>query len=59
LNVAELRRNIEELRERLFDLVENLSDEEGKKRRRRGRPVGLIGRAGRRRQYVRRRAAGQ
>jgi hypothetical protein len=44
LNVAELRRKVEELRNRLFDLIENKTEEvEGLKRRGRGRAISLTG----------------
>jgi hypothetical protein len=43
LNVAELRRKVEELRHRLFDLVENKTVVEGVKRRGRGRAISLTG----------------
>jgi hypothetical protein len=44
LNVAELRRKVEELRNRLFDLIENKIEEvEGVKRRGRGRAISLRG----------------
>jgi len=44
LNVAELRRKVEELRNRLFDLIENKTEEvEGVKRRGRGRAFSLTG----------------
>lgn len=43
LNVAQLRRKVEELRNRLFDLVENKTEVEGVKRRGRGRAISLTG----------------
>ena len=44
LNVAELRRKVEELRNRLFDLIENKTEGvEGVKRRGRGRAISLRG----------------
>ena len=44
LNVAELRRKVEELRNRLFDLMESKTEElEGVKRRGRGRAISLRG----------------
>jgi hypothetical protein len=43
LNVAELKRKIEQLRNRLFDLTENKTEVEGVKRRGRGRAFSLTG----------------
>jgi len=43
LNVAELRRQVEELRNRLFDLIENKTEVEGLKPRGRGRAISLTG----------------
>jgi len=43
LNVAELSRKVEELRNRLFDLVENKTEIAGLKRRGRGRAISLTG----------------
>ena len=43
LNVAELRRKVEELRNGLFDLIENKTEVEGVKRRGRGRAFSLTG----------------
>jgi Integrase core domain len=43
LNVAELRRKVEQLRNRLFDLVENKAELAGWKRRGRGRAISLTG----------------
>ena len=51
LNAAELSRKVEELRNRLFDIVENKTELAGRKHRGRGRAISLTGfREARRRQ---------
>jgi len=57
LNVAALRRQIEQLRDRLFAMVENKTS--SVPRPRRGKLLLSIGAADRRRQWLRKRAAGQ
>ena len=57
LNVAELRRRIEGLRDRLFDLLE--SKAECSQKPRRGKLMLTIGRADRKRQWLRNRMAGE
>ena len=43
LNVAELKRKVEELRNQLFDLIESKTEVEGEKQRGRGRAISLTG----------------
>ena len=56
LNVVQLRREVERLRNELFDLVEGKVEEEGIRPARRGRPISVDGRQ-RRKEWLRRHAA--